>query len=163
MSSPPASLQRAVSPEPLNPQPAEPPPDGLAFELARASRLLERRVDQALRTYGLSARQLAAMTYVDRNPRLSRADLAKVLQTTPQAAGGLIQRMVDAGFVNRTYPEAGRALRLELTAEGRVALTAATSAAAAAEAAAVRNLPLPDREMLPVSLWLLARDLSEYD
>ncbi|HTF46920.1 MAG TPA: helix-turn-helix domain-containing protein, partial [Pseudonocardia sp.] len=63
----------------------------LTYQLAKAEHLLEQRLDHALGEVGLTLRQFTVLAHVARAPGMSRADVARLLLTTPQAVGGLVQ------------------------------------------------------------------------
>jgi len=60
----------------------------LTYQLAKAEHLLEQRLDHALGEVGLTLRQFTVLAHVGRAPGMSRADVARLLLTTPQAVGG---------------------------------------------------------------------------
>ena len=85
------------------------------IELAR---LIDRRIQDKVASHGLSSTQAMAMLRIACRPRLSRADLARGLQVSPQAAGQLVTQLVDKGLACRTESGPGMAIELCLTPEG---------------------------------------------
>jgi DNA-binding MarR family transcriptional regulator len=87
--------------------------------LAKLGRLVERRIHSAVNEIGVGASQFIAMAYIGSCPGASRADLARGTQTSPQAAGGLINRLGAKGWITRTTPPSGGPMELRLTNSGR--------------------------------------------
>jgi DNA-binding MarR family transcriptional regulator len=65
-------------------------------------RLVERRLQRELAAMNLTTGQYMALSAISTTYRPSRADLARALQVTPQAAGGLANQLIDKGLINRT-------------------------------------------------------------
>jgi DNA-binding MarR family transcriptional regulator len=87
--------------------PAEPLPS-VIVELGR---LLERRIHRAMSEHGVTVGQFMALTHIGGRPGISRADLARALQITPQAAGGLTTQLLDMALIAKT--DLGRGLPVE--------------------------------------------------
>jgi DNA-binding MarR family transcriptional regulator len=86
--------------------------------LTKLGRLLERRMQRVVSEYGVSANQFIALVHIGRNPGISRADLARGLQVTPQAIGGLTAQLVQKGLIARTTAQPGLPLEYTLTDAG---------------------------------------------
>jgi DNA-binding MarR family transcriptional regulator len=65
-------------------------------------RLLERRLQRELAAVDLTTGQFMALSAISFTYRPSRADLARAIQVTPQAAGGLANQLIDKGLISRT-------------------------------------------------------------
>lgn len=64
--------------------------------------------------------EMTVLWTIDLNPGIKQGVLGRVLSIKPAHATKLIQRLVDAGFIERRVPpEDRRSVRLSLTAEGR--------------------------------------------
>jgi DNA-binding MarR family transcriptional regulator len=96
--------------------------------LTKLGRLLERRMQQVVAEHGVSAGQFIALVHVGRNPGISRADLARGLQVSPQAVGGLTAQLVEKGLVGRTDAHPGLPIEFTLTDAGADVLDAAAPA-----------------------------------
>jgi DNA-binding MarR family transcriptional regulator len=72
----------------------------------------------ALAPFGLSLVQWDALRHLDRNPRASLHDLARLTFQSDQAFGTLAARMIDRGLIERV-PGPGRAVRHRLTDKGQ--------------------------------------------
>jgi DNA-binding MarR family transcriptional regulator len=86
--------------------------------VVKLGRLLDRRMQETLDPLGLTAGQYLALADVARRPGISRADLARDLQLTPQAVGGLVDTLATRGLLTRTRHEPGHPIELDLTASG---------------------------------------------
>jgi DNA-binding MarR family transcriptional regulator len=106
-----------------------------------AAHLLELRLDKALRAVGISMRQFHTLSVIASDPGVSRAELAKQLQISPQAAGGLTLRLAAAGLIERPTLRSGVPTPHRLTDAGIRRLQDATSVIAAGERGAVQSLP----------------------
>jgi DNA-binding MarR family transcriptional regulator len=105
---------RVVVPPPAD-APARPgamPLSGVVIELGR---LVERRMHQAVRRSGVSASQYLVLLRVAGAPGISRADLARRLQISPQAVGGLTGQLVGKGLIERARAERSQAVAFTLT------------------------------------------------
>jgi len=131
----------------------------LTYQLARAEHLLEQRLDHALDQVGLTLRQFTVLAHVGRAPGLSRADVARLLLTTPQAVGGLVQRLVAAGLIQRAASSPGLPIGLTLTPAGEEALRRAAPIAREAENTAVAAVAEDERRRVGVVLDQLITEL----
>jgi DNA-binding MarR family transcriptional regulator len=76
--------------------------DPLPCVIAKLGRLLERRIQRGLADHDISASQFVALGYIAMHPGISRADLARGIQITPQAAGGLTAQLAGKDLIVRT-------------------------------------------------------------
>jgi DNA-binding MarR family transcriptional regulator len=107
--------------QPTQPYPTSAPPSretwiSVAVELGR---LLDRQLGHALTPYDLSVGQFMALDHIVSNPGINRASLARRLQITPQAAGGLSRQLVEKGLLHREAAERGLPIALTVTEAGR--------------------------------------------
>ena len=76
-------------------------------------------MERGLREHGLTSPQFGALFVLSAEPRLSSADLARAMGTTPQAAQLLVAGMEREGLVVREpHPTHGRILEISATGEG---------------------------------------------
>jgi DNA-binding MarR family transcriptional regulator len=87
--------------------------------LIELGRLIERRMQQRLSEYEVTAGQFMALTCIAAKPGSSRADLARVLRISPQAVGGLSQHLVTKRLISRTNPPRGLPTEFTMTTAGR--------------------------------------------
>jgi DNA-binding MarR family transcriptional regulator len=116
-----------------------------------AHRAMEERVLAALRLAGFDDVTLAqgrvAARIGDGGTRLT--DLAQMAQVTKQTAGFLVDRLADAGYVERVPdPTDARARLVRIAARGRVAQECAARAVAEVEAEWEAHLGARDLERL---------------
>jgi len=131
----------------------------LTYQLAKAEHLLEQRLDHALGEVGLTLRQFTVLAHVARAPGMSRADVARLLLTTPQAVGGLVQRLVTAGLIQRGASSPGLPIGLTLTTAGERALRRAAPIAREAEDSAIATVAEDERRQVEQVLNLLIAEL----
>ncbi|MEV6552426.1 MarR family winged helix-turn-helix transcriptional regulator [Streptomyces sp. NPDC051597] len=99
----------------------------LFFLLQRAAHTLRLTADRrCLAAAGVTTAQLGALFAVRDRPGLSQRDLARTLGLRESAVTPLVTRLTTAGLVTkRAHPREHRAVVLELTDAGTVALDAA--------------------------------------
>ncbi len=93
---------------------------------------LHRRVDNVLKPYvpdvwmelNLTVAQLKSLIFVVRGGKTSSKKLAAALRVTPSNVTGIVDRLVEQGFISREQnPEDRRALLLQPTDKGEAALS----------------------------------------
>jgi len=95
----------------------------VGYELKRAQHALRRRMDDALRSVGLTTPQYAALALLEADPGLSNAELARRAFVTPQTMNAIVVSLEAAGLVERRpHPTHGRILRGYPTEAGRETL-----------------------------------------
>ena len=108
----------------------------IGYLLVQAWHAVIAAMDTALRPHGLTPPQYGVLSVLARNPGLSGADLARAVNTTPQAANEVLATLERKRLIERRpHPTHGRILRATLTDEGQRRLQAATPAVRALEAA----------------------------
>ena len=111
-------------------------------------------MDTALRPHGLTPPQYGVLSVLARNPGLSGADLARAVNTTPQAANEVLATLERKRLIERRpHPTHGRILRATPTDEGQRRLQAATPAVRALEAAIEDGFTAD--EIAIVKTWLV--------
>ena len=110
-----------------------------------------------------STQRLALIELVEDGPmRLN--DLARRMGTSAPTASRAVDTLAEAGLVARlTDPSDRRALRIELTAEGRALIDLRKARVAEAFSPAAAGMPAGDREHLAALLTQLADELSHAD
>jgi len=140
-------------------------PEGHSGYLLRQTwRVLLGAMEAALREHGISGAQYGALSVLARDPGISSADLARAINTTPQAMTGVVAALEREGLVVRApHPTHGRIITLELTAAGRRRLEAANPAVRRLEA--VLEEGLSAEEVTAIKEWLVAaaRRLGDSD
>jgi len=90
----------------------------LAALIKKAQHRQNRMMEASLHHLGISLVQWNALREIDRNPGCSQHRLAELTFNSDQAFGTLITRLQRLGLVKRR-PGAGRAIVVQLTAEGK--------------------------------------------
>ena len=108
----------------------------IGFLLVQAWHAVIAAMDTVLRPHGLTSPQYGVLSVLARDPGLSGADLARVVNTTPQAMNEVLATLERKHLIERRpHPTHGRILQATLTDEGRRRLRAANPAVRALEAA----------------------------
>ncbi|HTK66146.1 MAG TPA: MarR family transcriptional regulator [Pseudonocardia sp.] len=102
-----------------NNHPQQPPRETWISVAVELGRLLDRQLGQALTPFDLSVGQFMALDHIMNSPGINRASLARRLQITPQAAGGLSRQLVEKGLLHREVAERGLPIALTVTEAGR--------------------------------------------
>jgi DNA-binding MarR family transcriptional regulator len=90
--------------------------DNVALLVADSSRFFRRRFDARARTLGVSRAQWQVMFALSRNEGINQAGLAEALDVETITVGRMVDRLEEAGFVERRAdPADRRAWRLHLT------------------------------------------------
>jgi DNA-binding MarR family transcriptional regulator len=92
--------------------------DGLAPSVVVVAHLFEQRLVQALRPLHISMRQYMALRIIEDNPFVSRVGLARLLRVSPQAVGGLTNRLAEAGLLGWAPHGPGAPKHYQLTPAG---------------------------------------------
>ncbi|MCT2400815.1 MarR family winged helix-turn-helix transcriptional regulator [Novosphingobium mangrovi (ex Huang et al. 2023)] len=88
--------------------------------LAQVARLMRRAFDERAREIGVTRPQWQVLSVLLRHEGIKQGGLAEILEVEPITAGRMIDRMQDAGLVERRDdPADRRAWRLYLTGRGR--------------------------------------------
>src|SRR5207237_4472081 len=90
----------------------------LGFLSHGIARLIRKRFDQRARGLGLTRAQWQVLAHLARHEGINQAGLAEILEIEPITLGRLIDRMEEAGWVERRqHPSDRRARQLYLTAQ----------------------------------------------
>jgi DNA-binding MarR family transcriptional regulator len=103
-------------------------PAEAGYLIKEVQHLMRRRMDQALEHLSVTTPQFAALTWLQRAPGLSNAELAQRCFVTPQTMNLIVQKLEERGQVVRAgAPSHRKRLPLALTAEGASVLGRAQS------------------------------------
>ena len=92
----------------------------LAFEIAETAHSLRRAFDRRAATLGVTRAQWKVLFRVSRTPGLRQIELADILDVEPITLSRIIDRLSEAGLVERRAdPADRRAWRLEVTAKAQ--------------------------------------------
>jgi MarR family transcriptional regulator, transcriptional regulator for hemolysin len=87
------------------------------FLLHDIARLMRKRFDQRARGLGLTRAQWQVLAHLARHEGINQAGLAEILEIEPITLGRLIDRMEEAGWVERRPDPGDRRARLLYTTE----------------------------------------------
>lgn len=97
--------------------------DTIGFLISDVSRLMRRRFDERARALGATRTQWKALAYINRNEGLNQGGLAELLEVEPITLCRMVDRLEEAGLVERRRdPADRRAWRLFLTEKSRPVL-----------------------------------------
>lgn len=81
---------------------------GMGLQLMHVTRLLRKHFDRRAEQYGLTRAQWRALKAIHMNEGLSQTELADLLELEPIPVGRVIDRLQEAGFVERRADPADR-------------------------------------------------------
>jgi DNA-binding MarR family transcriptional regulator len=94
--------------------------DGIGFLISDVSRLLRRRFDERARAIGVTRAQWRTLTVLSRNEGTNQGQLAELLEVEPITLCRMIDRLAEAGHVERRRdPADRRAWNIYLTDRSR--------------------------------------------
>lgn len=137
--------------------------DHALWLLKRAFHHGHKAVNEAIRDYGVTPTQMAALNQLAREPGLSGAELARRLLVTPQASQLALAALEEHGLVGRLPdPNHGRIVRSYLTKQGRRVAKACLEVGLEAEDKFLSVLDEKERQALVDSLRRLATQSPAY-
>ena len=133
----------------------------LGFLVADVARLLRRSMDRRLQALGLTQAQWRAIIHLSRNEGMTQATLAERLEIQPITLTRLLDRMENAGWVQRrTHPADRRAVQLYLTAQSQPILEQLHALGTATLQEATRGIPPRSERQLVATLEQLKQNLT---
>jgi DNA-binding MarR family transcriptional regulator len=133
----------------------------LGFLLSDIGRLMRRRFDERARTIGATRPQWRTLTMLSRHEGLNQGALAELLEVEPITLCRMVDRLEEAGLVERRRdPADRRAWRIYLTAKARPLLDELRRLGAEIFEQAMTGLDQPERELLNHSLETIRTNLS---
>ena len=132
------------------------------FLLHDIARLMRKRYEQRARPLGLTRAQGQVLAHLQRHEGINQSGLAEVLEVEPITLARLIDRMEEAGLVERRDdPADRRAHRLYLTARAAPVLEQSRGVGDAVRAEAFAGIADEERERLVDVLLRVRANLSE--
>ncbi len=151
------------SPTPRPVSPADPDPMRVWFRFVRLHRRAAGAIAGTLKRIGLSIPQFDLLSTLTEQEGLSQQELAERLYVTKGNVSGLVDRMVEAGLVERrASPDDRRSNALHLTERGRRLAEAGIAAQTAYVTRTLGTLPPADLAELE-RLVLAWRDCARAD
>jgi len=133
----------------------------VGYLLYRAERRLRRRLDEALRTHGLTTTEYVALSILRAREGMSSADLARWSFVTPQAMSLVIGTLARRGLIRRVPDERHRrVLHSAVTPLGIRILSECNLAVDVIEADMLQELDEAARDELRAALLSCARSLE---
>jgi DNA-binding MarR family transcriptional regulator len=138
--------------------------NSLGFLLHDASRLIRRRFESRGQSYGLSSAQWRLLVHLAREGSASQARIAELLEIEPISVSRLVDRMEQAGWVERgSDPNDRRVRLLQPTTKAVEAFEEVRDMAGEIYEQAMAGLSAGDRKVLTNSLELIVSNLSQSD
>jgi DNA-binding MarR family transcriptional regulator len=135
--------------------------DGIGFLLSDVARLLRRRFDERARALGVTRAQWRTLVVLSRNEGANQGALAELLEVEPITLCRMIDRLADAGHVERRRdPADRRAWNIYLTERSRPLLDKLRSLADRVVADALAGLDPDEQDRLTRSLLTVHETLS---
>lgn len=136
--------------------------DRLGFLIHDATRLLRKRFEKRGSQHGLSAAQWRLLVRVVKEEGIAQARLAELLEIEPISVSRLIDRMEEAGWIERRADPRDRRIRtIYPTAKSREAYGEIKSHAGEVYEEALAGMPLEARKALIEGLELIVSNLSD--
>lgn len=137
------------------------PESSIAYLLADSARLLRRAFDARVRELGMTSPQARLLLLLARTEGENQGFYAERLEVEPISLARMIDRMGDAGLIERRPdPADRRAWRVHLTERARDMVDAVRNAAIPLEAQLLTGLSQAQRDDLALSLEAVRANLS---
>jgi DNA-binding MarR family transcriptional regulator len=132
------------------------------FVLHDVARLMRKRFEQRAKSLGLTRAQWQMLAQLQRHEGINQSGLAELLELEPITVARLIDRMEEAGWVERR-PDPGdrRAHRIFMTERARPVLAQLRAMGEAVRNSALSGLAATDRERLLDALLHIRANLAE--
>ena len=138
------------------------PERSFGFLLHDIARMMRKRFDQRARALGLSRAQWQALAHLARHEGINQSGLAEILEVENITLGRLIDRMEEAGWVERRAdPLDRRVRRLYVTAKVAPVMSRMRELAQATIDEALEGLGPGEREGLVETLLQVRANLSD--
>ncbi|MBL8581170.1 MAG: MarR family transcriptional regulator [Rhizobiaceae bacterium] len=136
--------------------------ENLGFLIHTAARLLRRRFEARGAHHGLSAAQWRLLVHVVKSEGIAQARLAELLEIEPISVSRLVDRMEEAGWIERRQDATDRRVRMIFPTErSREVFGEVKSMAGEVYDDALRDLSREDRRALVRGLDAIVRNLSD--
>lgn len=136
----------------------------VGFLVHDVARLWGKRFDQRARSLGLNRAQCKLLGYLVRNEGINQSGLAELLEVEPITMVRLLDRMEEAGWVERRLdPADRRAYRLYLAEKAKPVFSAIQEVANATSNEAMAGLEATQRDFLLEMLGRIHGNLTELE
>lgn len=134
---------------------------GLGFLLNDVSRLMRQRFDERARGLGLTRAQWRVLGHLRRYEGINQGSLAEILEVETVTLGRHIDRLEDAGWVERRRDPADRRVwRLHLAEKSRPMIDRLTDLSTEVREFALGGLSKLDRDHLIATLQIMKDNLA---
>ena len=131
------------------------------FLLNDAARLMSKRFGQRARAFGLTRAQWQVLAYLARNEGIQQSALADMLEIEPITLVRILDRLEDAGFLERRrHPGDRRAWQLFLQPKTHAVLETMLEMGKATSEEAMEGLSEPERALLIRCLETVRKNLA---
>ena len=135
--------------------------DPIGFLISDVSRLMRRHFDERARTIGVTRTQWRTLTTLSRHEGINQGGLADLLEVEPITLCRMIDRLEEAGLVERRRdPEDRRAWRIFLTAKALPLLKQIRSLADGLYVEALDGIPADSTTAMVEALNAIRSNLS---
>ena len=132
------------------------------FVLHEAARLLSKRFDQKARAIGLTRAQCSVLFRLSMQEGMNQARLAELMEMEPISLARLVDRMEQAGWIERRAdPADRRARRLYMTAKAKPVFERMIAVGLETRGEALAGISQADRDRMIDLLIRVRRNLSE--
>jgi len=132
------------------------------FVLHETARLLSKRFDQKARAIGLTRAQCSVLFRLSVQEGLNQARLAELMEMEPISLARLVDRMEQAGWIERRAdPADRRARRLYMTAKAKPVYERMIAVGLETRGEALAGISQSDRDRIVDLLIQVRRNLSE--
>jgi DNA-binding MarR family transcriptional regulator len=136
--------------------------ESLGFLVSDVSRLMRRRFDERARKSGATGAQWRTLKILERHEGLNQGQIAELLEVEPITCCRMIDRLEEAGLVERRRdPADRRAWRIYLTEKARPVLAELHDIAGAMLEAALNGLDAAQRDALIASLNVVRANMTQ--
>jgi len=133
------------------------------FVLHEAARLLSKRFDQKARAIGLTRAQCSVLFRLSMQEGMNQARLAELMEMEPISLARLVDRMEQAGWIERRAdPADRRARRLYMTAKAKPVYERMIAVGLETRGEALAGISQADRDRIIDLLIQVRRNLSEH-
>jgi DNA-binding MarR family transcriptional regulator len=136
--------------------------ESIAFLISDVSRLMRRRFDERAREIGVTRTQWRVLKFLQRGEGINQGGLAEMLEVEPITACRMIDRLEEAGLVERRRdPSDRRAWQIFLTDRARPLLDELGLLADALLESALAGITPSDHDVVMATLQRIQNNLGE--
>ena len=133
----------------------------LPFEIAETAHALRRAFDRRAATLGITRAQWKVLFRLQRQPGLRQVELADILDVEPITLCRIVDRLEEAGWVERRRdPSDRRAWRLEVTEQAQPLIAKLRALADELMGVAFAGLSEPELELMRTKLTKIRDNLA---